>query len=66
MNQGKSEEDPLESIREHEEVVKQLAERENRIGAIARYMLAVSQGEIPAPKDCEVANLPKLGSEGRK
>lgn len=52
--------DPLESIREHEEQIEQLADREDRIGAIARYFLAVADGKTPDSYDAELAGLPKL------
>ena len=55
--------DPLEHIREHEDEIEQLADREDRIGAIARYFLAVANGELPEKYDAELAGLPKLGGD---
>lgn len=53
--------DTFRSIHEHEEQIEQLADREDRIGAIARYFLAAANGEHPTDYDAELAGLPKLG-----
>ena len=55
--------DPLDAIREHEQAVEQLAEREDRLGAVARYLLDVANGDQPDDYDAELAGLPKLGGE---
>jgi len=52
--------DPFERLLEHEETVEQLGERDDRAGAIARYMLALAREEPPDDRDAELAGLPKI------
>ena len=59
-----TDEDPLESIREHESEVEKLAERNDRIGAGARYLLAIARGEVPDRRDADMAGLPRLQGGG--
>lgn len=58
-------EDPLAPILEHEEEVEELAKRDDRWGAVARYFLAAANGETPDPADAERAGLPKLDGGDR-
>ena len=53
--------DALDGIRQEREGVEQIAEREDRMGAIARYLLAVADGEQPDDYDANLAGLPELG-----
>lgn len=53
-----ADDDPLASIREHEDAVEYLAQQDDRLGAIARYFLALARGELPDPQDCRMADLP--------
>ena len=61
--------DPLEPIRENRDHVEHLAttDRDDNLDAVARYLLAVADGEQPDPADATAAGLPtpnQLG-EGR-
>ncbi|WP_435552721.1 hypothetical protein [Natrinema sp. CGMCC1.2065] len=54
---------PFDSIRDDNEIregTEELAERDDRIGALARISLAIADGEEPDPKDCEEAGLETL------
>ena len=55
--------DPFEVIRQEADAFEEVGEREDRIGAIARYFLAVARGEVPEDRDAELAGLPKLGGD---
>lgn len=50
--------DPFQPIREHEKSIEALGEREDQMGAIARYMLALARDEKPSPYDCRLSGLP--------
>lgn len=55
-----SAEEAIQKMRYDEQTrsdVEELAEREDTLGAIARVMLAVSDGERPAKSDCREAGL---------
>jgi hypothetical protein len=52
--------DPLAKLREHEDAVEEIAERDDRMGALARYLLAVADGRRPASEDARLARLPDL------
>lgn len=56
--------DVLAPIREHEDEIEDLGEREDRIGAIARYFLALKNGEQPTDYDADLAGLPRIDDEG--
>lgn len=53
--------DPFERVRRHEDKIEVLCERDDRLGAIARYVLAVSKEEKPDPYDARLAGLPEVG-----
>lgn len=54
------ERDILAPIREHRGAIEELAEQEDRIGAIARYCLALERGEPPSDYDADLAGLPRI------
>lgn len=58
--------DVFDEILEHEETAEKIAERDDRLGAIARYMLALAREEPPDDRDAEIAGLPKVeGGDGQ-
>lgn len=57
-------EDPLEAIREAEESVEEVAEREDRLGADARVLLALSRDEYPDTEDLERSHFPSGSDSG--
>ena len=58
-----TDQDPFEAILEHEESVEDLAERDDRAGALARYMLALARDRTPDDRDAELAGLPTIGGD---
>lgn len=60
MSQAQS---PFDQIRNDDEIragTKQLAERDGKLGALARITMAIADGEEPDPDDCEEAGLETL------
>jgi hypothetical protein len=55
---------PLQEIREHEEEVRKLGKRNDRAGAMARYLLDLAHGEVPDDRDAATARLPQVDGEG--
>ena len=51
-------EDIWQRIRDNDEKMERLGERDDEMGAVARYMLSVARGEMPDPYDCRLSGLP--------
>ncbi|WP_254768282.1 hypothetical protein [Salinilacihabitans rarus] len=54
---------PFDSIRNDDDVragTEELAERDGKLGALARITLAIADGQEPNPDDCEEAGLETL------
>jgi hypothetical protein len=56
-------EDPLDRVRENRESFEEVGEGEDRTAAIARYFLALADGETPDDYDARLAGLPELGGD---
>lgn len=58
MSDTPSDSTPFDTVRENDSAVETLTDRDDRIGAAARIILALSYDEQPATTDLEAVGIP--------